>query len=1515
MAIWQGLGNPRRVRVLWAHCGGMGRLGVLAALLTFGLLAPWAAAGGTDGETIGSGDGRIHVIPTLSSPSVKNGERLSVQAIVKATAGVASVEAHIERESPPTTVDWSMSGLNEMLGMPVARFSLSTAPLNLGGVNGANTMGMWQADWTAHGLEEAWYRVTLIITDQTGHQYRDTSLRFSDPIAGIDTIGTTDYPDAGMQRMDALELPFPEDLLSSAVIDLKNGYAYFGTDTRPGVVVKVALGEGNAPPTRVGALRLEPDDNRLLCAVIDPDSGYAWFGASTNIARGRVVKVALGEGDALPTRVGAVTLAPGENDLRSAVVDPESGYAFFGTGTSPGQVVKVALGVGDSPPTRVGALTLNVGENNLMCAVIDPESGYAWFGARPSFVPGKVVKVALGEGADPPTRVGAVELEPGERYLTSAVIDAANGYAYFGTSELNDPVNVVKVALGEGNAPPTRVGAVTLNDGDSRLSSAVIDAENGYAYFGTSTDPGRVVKVALGDGDASPVHVGTLTLSDGEYHLSGAVVDPGNGYAYFGTREDPGRVVKVALGDGDAPPTHVGAATLNPGEHFLYSAVIDLDKRYAYFGSGAHPRSPGRVVKVRLGDGNFPPAHVGTVTLEPGESHLYSAVIDTANGYAYFGTGTGTARVVKIHLGEGDDPPVRVGAASLDTGGNGIGSAVIDAVNGYAYFGTITFPARVVKVALGSGNAPPTIVGGVTLNDGEEWPLCAVIDPGTGYAYFGMNRLFSNRGPNKVVKVALGAGNASPTRVGSVTVEPEEFDLRSAVIDPENGHAYFGTNVIGPERVVKIHLGEGNASPTRVDTVTLESGEFSLSSAVIAPENGHAWFGTHTDPGRVVKVALGAGNSSPTRVGAIPLASGENRLWSAVMDPEKGYAYFGTQNRPGRIVRVALSQRGFIKATRLTLPEEGAVEALRFYSHQAVGNIRLALYDADTDPALLWETGDVLNAAAEDWLTVPVSNGTPQSLVLPAGDYWLAWQVDTMADVASYLPGPADSGLQVPQAYGDFPQALAAGTDTAPTFTNHNWSAHVVYDLPDNIPPNAIAIAPVTTGPSNGNSMNFTVAFDEPVQDFNDVDDLLIEHSGTANTDVTITGGPEVYTVTVEGISGDGAFTLAVNTASDVVDLAGNALATSVTSLPVLIDTTAPKAVLVSSATTGPSNAESVAFTVAFDEPVQDFDHADDLVIEHSGTANTDVTITGGPEVYTVTVEGISGDGAFTLAVNTASDVVDLAGNAVAMSVTSAPVSIDMTAPHAMTITPATTGPTNATSLEFTVAFDEAVVNFQDASDLVIEHSGTAHSGASIAGGPESYTVSVEGISGDGSFTVAVNTESGVVDLAGNPLASSVTSAAVAIDNTPPVVTALTVSPSALTPGDVALIQFGVSEMLLGDPVVQVAGTSAAVAPLEATKSLSHSYHWSAPDGAPVGQFVGRTLLPGIGYVNPEPWPYGPRPIAITLTDLAGNTVTHTEPEGLVLVSGLPVAWPGLAALAMLSAAAFAFRRRRGSGI
>ncbi|MDA7882119.1 hypothetical protein N9A94_07410, partial [Akkermansiaceae bacterium] len=74
---------------------------------------------------------------------------------------------------------------------------------------------------------------------------------------------------------------------------------------------------------------------------------------------------------------------------------------------------------------------------------------------------------------------------------------------------------------------------------------------------------------------------------------------------------------------------------------------------------------------------------------------------------------------------------------------------------------------------------------------------------------------------------------------------------------------------------------------------------------------------------------------------------------------------------------------------------------------------------------------------------------------------------------------------------------------------------------------------------------------------------------------------------------------------------------------------------------------------VVFSEAVTGFDSASDLIISHQGTANTGVTISGSGSEYLVTLSGLSGAGSFTVAVNTGSDVPDLAS-----SVTSPPVTV-----------------------------------------------------------------------------------------------------------------------------------------------------------------------------------------------------------------------------------------------------------------
>ncbi len=965
------------------------------------------------GGPIGTGDGRIHIIPSLSSPSVKNGETVKIQALVKASSGVAKVYATIRRESGTDS------------SAPVAHLVMNPAEANLGGSNMDGTPGIWQAEWTAAGLEKTYYTVAVTVTDRTGHEFTDPTLRFSDPIAGRDEIGTSDYPDGGMSRIDAADDFRFEGYLTSAVVDTVNGYAYFGGMDR---VVKIALGNGSEPPSRIASVKMEPGEDNLESAVIDPSAGYAYFGTGTT--PGRIIKIALGNGAEPPTRIGALTLNAGENNLTSAVIDASAGFAYFGTRTYPGCIVKIALGNATDPPTRIGAVTLNTGEQLLTSAVIDPSAGFAFFGTLTS--PGQVVKIALGNGSNPPTRIGAVTLNTGEELLTSAVIDPSAGFAYFGTE--TSPGQVIKVAMGNGANPPTRIGAVILDSPNERLTSAVIDPAAGYAYFGTDTSPGRVVKIALGNNTDPPTWIGELQLGPAEEHLMCAVFDPGDGLAYFGTHTIAGQVIKIDTGEGMDPPVRIGAVVLDSGEGNFRSAAIDVSDGYAYLGT-----MYGRVVKVSLGNGSDSPARTGSLELSKDYS-VDCGVIDTAAGFGYFGVNTYPAQVIKVDLGNGSDPPIQIGSAILTSDETPIYNAVIDVSAGYAYFGIGTVPGQIVKIALGNGTDPPTRVGSLTLDPGEDYLSSAVIDPSGGYAYFGTGTV-----PGRVVKIALGEGADPPTRVGSLILDPGEDELYSAVIDPDNGYAYYGVYTRDIQgKVVKVAIGNGPEPPTRIGAVTLYGAENRLSCAIIDPADGYAYFGTRLSPGRIVKISLGEGTNPPTRVGTIAMGEGENDLLCGVIDPVHDYAYFGTSTQNGIMIRVGLSQIGFIKGTRFTMPEDGTLSEARFYSHAASGSLRLAIYDSATPPNRLWQSDPIVNTAAEDWIAEPIANGTPSSLQLTAGNYWFAWQVDTAMPVSSYAWGTAGDGFYVPQSWGEFPAVL--DPETGISLTDDIWSGYVTYD-------------------------------------------------------------------------------------------------------------------------------------------------------------------------------------------------------------------------------------------------------------------------------------------------------------------------------------------------------------------------------------------------------------------------------------------------------------------------------------
>ena len=133
--------------------------------------------------------------------------------------------------------------------------------------------------------------------------------------------------------------------------------------------------------------------------------------------------------------------------------------------------------------------------------------------------------------------------------------------------------------------------------------------------------------------------------------------------------------------------------------------------------------------------------------------------------------------------------------------------------------------------------------------------------------------------------------------------------------------------------------------------------------------------------------------------------------------------------------------KNYAKATKAVLSENAtSVTSISFYSH-ATGNVRLGIYNesGSAPNALQWESGSAA-CSAVDWATVNISAGTPSSLALNAGTYWLAWQWDSVNAGPSYTAGAAGDGYWIQQTYGAFPATWSGGTATV-----EKWSVYVTY--------------------------------------------------------------------------------------------------------------------------------------------------------------------------------------------------------------------------------------------------------------------------------------------------------------------------------------------------------------------------------------------------------------------------------------------------------------------------------------
>ena len=221
----------------------------------------------------------------------------------------------------------------------------------------------------------AWSILFLLFYGVIGASYT-----LAEESAGILEPGTTQYPNGGMRRMDAISFKTGDGNPWCALMDPLDGHIYFGTNNQnPGKVVKIKVGTADTLHQYVETKSLNGfNSDYFKGGAIDPDHGFAYFGSSMKTP-GHVVRVRLDFNYA--PALEEITL----QDVgypRVGLIHKQEGYLYFAadntSSATGGRVVKI-----DIHPTRtfkqVQRITLPSGENSVQSGVLDEINNCAYF--------------------------------------------------------------------------------------------------------------------------------------------------------------------------------------------------------------------------------------------------------------------------------------------------------------------------------------------------------------------------------------------------------------------------------------------------------------------------------------------------------------------------------------------------------------------------------------------------------------------------------------------------------------------------------------------------------------------------------------------------------------------------------------------------------------------------------------------------------------------------------------------------------------------------------------------------------------------------------------------------------------------------------------------------------------------------------------------------------------------------------------------------------------------------------
>lgn len=319
------------------------------------------------------------------------------------------------------------------------------------------------------------------------------------------------------------------------------------------------------------------------------------------------------------------------------------------------------------------------------------------------------------------------------------------------------------------------------------------------------------------------------------------------------------------------------------------------------------------------------------------------------------------------------------------------------------------------------------------------------------------------------------------------------------------------------------------------------------------------------------------------------------------------------------------------------------------------------------------------------------------------------------------------------------PQGVLAGiSDPAGNGVgNLPFTSGEIYEI-DRDAPTVVSFDLPTGTPTNANTVQFIVTFSETVTDVSESDFSLTTTNLTGTSITGVVGSGDTYTVTVSTGTGDGTLALTIPETATILDSVGNSMTgLPITSAEYLVDKTAPDT-SITAHPADPTNSTSATF---------------EFTAIDSGGA--------GVAYYQCRLDGASWETCTSpkdyTGVTAGSHTFDVRAYDAAGNVEAIPASytwnVDTEAPTVTGITRLDANPTNATSVQFSVTFSKEVTGVS-ASDFSLYVTGGI-SGASITsvtGSGNTYTVTVDTGTGDGTIRLDIPSDASILDSAGNPV-------------------------------------------------------------------------------------------------------------------------------------------------------------------